>query len=232
VSGTLTLTDSPDSTSPHAIALTGTGEAQTTVTETSLAFGDIAVGSTSAAKTVTLENHETGSISVSTGISGSGFAISGGTCGSTLAAAKTCTVLVTFTPAALGSVTGTLTLTDSPDSQSPHAIALSGTGETQTTVIPASENFGNVAVGSTSAARSITLENHETTAISVSTGITGSGFAITGGTCTSTLAAAKTCTVTMTFTPAAKGAVTGTLTLTDSPDSASPHSIKLTGTGT
>jgi len=232
VTGTLTLTDSPDAKSPHSIALSGTGEAQTTLTPAGLAFGDVAVGSTSAAKVVTLENHETAAISVGTGISGTGFAITATTCGSTLAAAKTCTVSVTFTPAAVGAVAGTLTLTDSPDTQSPHSIALTGTGEAQTTVTPSSENFGNVVVGSTSAARTIILENHETAAISVSTGITGAGFAISGGTCTSTLAAAKTCTVTVTFKPAANGAVTGTLTLTDSPDSASPHSIALSGAGT
>jgi len=231
VTGTLTLTDSPDSGSPHSIALTGTGSTQTTDTPTTLAFGDVAVGNTSAAKTVTLENHETVAINVSTGISGSSFKISGGTCGSTLAAGKDCTVLVTFTPSALGAVSGTLTLTDSPDSNSPHSIALSGTGSTQTTVTPTTLAFGNVFVHNTSAAKTITLENHQSTTISVDTGISGSGFAISGGTCGSTLAAGKDCTVLVTFTPTALGAVTGTLLLTTSPDSASPHSIALSGTG-
>jgi len=233
--GTLTATldiasNAPDS--PNKIALSGSLILPPTVTPTTLAFGDVAVGNTAAAKTVTLENHEATAISVSTAISGSGFAISGGTCGSTLAAGKDCTVLVTFAPAALGAVTGTLTLTDSPDSNSPHSIALSGIGSTQTTVTPASLAFGSLMVSETSAAKTVTLENHETTAISVSTAISGTGFAISGGTCGSTLAAGKDCTVLVTFAPLGIGNVTGTLTLSDGPDSASPHSIALSGKGT
>jgi len=231
VTGTLTLSDSPDSRSPHSIALSGTGTTQTTVTPGSEAFGDVVVGSTSAARTVTLENHESAPISVSASINGAGFAISSTTCGSTLAAAKSCTVSLTFTPSADAVASGTLKLTDSPDSASPHSIALSGTGTTQTTVTPASEAFGDVTVGSTSPVRTVTLENHETVSISLNTSISGTGFAISGGTCGSALAADKSCTVTLTFTPAATGAVSGKLILTDSPDSASPHSIALSGTG-
>ena len=218
--------------SPNKIVLSGSLILPPTVTPASLAFGDVVVGTTSAAKTVTLDNRGATDLSVGTAISGSGFAISGGTCGSTLAAGKECTVLVTFTPAALGAVTGTLTLTDSPDANSPHSIALTGTGSTQTTVTPTTLAFGDIAVGNTSAAKTVTLENHETAAISVSTGISGSGFAISGGTCGSTLAAGKDCTVLVTFAPLGIGAVTGTLTLNDSPDSASPHSIALSGKGT
>jgi len=232
--GTLTATldiasNVPDS--PNKIALSGSLSLPPTVTPASLAFGDIVVGKASAARTVTLENHEASALSLRTAISGSGFDISGGTCGSTLAVGKDCTVLVTFTPAALGAVTGTLTLTDSPDINSPHSIALSGTGSTQTTVTPASVAFGSVKVGDTSAVKTVVLENHQTTAINVGTAISGSGFAISGGTCGSTLAAGKDCTVLVTFAPASLGAVTGTLSLSDSPDSASPHSIALSGTG-
>ncbi len=74
--------------------------------------------------------------------------------------------------------------------------------------------FGNQAVGFASAARTLTLHNTGTAA--------GNGIALTfssalftrsGGTCTTTLAAGATCTITVVFTPTALGAASGTLTI-------------------
>jgi uncharacterized repeat protein (TIGR03803 family) len=235
-SGTLTVTDSPDSASPHSIALSGTGTTQTTVAPASINFGDIAVGSTSPVKSVTLSNHQSVAVNLGLGVSGSGFALSTTTCGATLAAFKSCTVSLTFAPGSLGAASGTLTATDSPDSESPHSIALSGAGTTQTTVAPASIHFGDIAVGSTSAAKNITITNHQSSALSISlpAGIGGpeaGDFATPATTCTATLAAFNSCTISVNFAPAATGAASATLTLSDSPDSESPHSIALIGTG-
>jgi hypothetical protein len=48
-------------------------------------------------------------------------------CGSSLASAASCTINVTFTPPAVGTVTGTLSVTDSA-SGNPQTVSLSGTG--------------------------------------------------------------------------------------------------------
>jgi hypothetical protein len=236
VSGTLTVTDSPDSASPHSIDLSGTGTTQTTVVPASIGFGDIAVGSTSPVKSVTLSNHQPVAVNVGLAVTGSGFAMSATTCGATLAAFKSCTVSLTFAPGSLGAVSGTLTVSDSPDSASPHSIDLSGTGTTQISVAPASIHFGDIAVGSTSAAKNITIANHQSSALSISlpAGIGGpeaGDFATPATTCTATLAAFKSCTISVNFAPAATGAASATLTLSDSPDSESPHSIALIGIG-
>ena len=128
--GILSIVDGPDPNGPYSIPLTGTGMAPLGYSPASIAFGNIASGETSAARTVTLHNGTTATtLSLSTAASGSGFSVSGGTCGSSLAAGSSCTVELSFTPSANGTVTGSLNITDSPDSGSPHSLALMGTGK-------------------------------------------------------------------------------------------------------
>jgi subtilase family serine protease len=201
------------------------------VSPTSIAFGQIQLGSTSGAKSVVLINHQTSAISLATAISGSGFAISATTCGSTLGVSKSCSVSVTYAPTISGRATGTLTVTDSPDSSSPHSISLAATGIGLPTVTPASVSFGTVAVGSPSRAVRVEITNNEASAISILNSVSGPGFAITTTNCSANLAAFKSCTATVVLTPTASGHISGSLTVTDSPDSGSPHAVPLQGTG-
>jgi len=98
------------------------------VTGGPLSFGNVPVGTTSAAQTLTL--HNTGTADV-TGISVTGtapFSRSGGTCGATLTPATgTCTITVVFSPTALGPSTGTLTVSANT-SVTGSPVNLSGTG--------------------------------------------------------------------------------------------------------
>jgi hypothetical protein len=55
-------------------------------------------------------------------------------------------------------------------------------------------------------------------------------FTETATTCAQILLSKQTCTITVTFTPKAKGALSATLKVTDSA-ATSPQSLKLTGTG-
>lgn len=104
-----------------------------------------------------------------------------------------------------------------------------------TTISPTSNNFGSVAVGSSSSNVTFTLTNNS---ISTVTGITitnTSGntgdFVNNGtGTCGSTLSASATCTIIYHFHPASTGARSTTLNVADS-DSSSPQQATLTGTG-
>jgi hypothetical protein len=104
-----------------------------TASPSSLAFGDVASGSTSTAQTVTVANPGSGAVSVSSvGVSGP-FSQSN-TCGSSIAAGGSCTVSVKFAPASGGGQAGTLTITTSAPG-GPLTIALSGVGVTSTTNI-------------------------------------------------------------------------------------------------
>jgi len=95
------------------------------------------------------------------------------------------------------------------------------------TLSPTSRAFGSVGVGSPSATRTFTLRNTATTALSVSSISTSGDFSQTN-TCKSSVAARGNCVITVTFTPTATGARTGTLTVVDG---AGTQTGSLQGTG-
>jgi hypothetical protein len=105
-------------------------------TPTTIAFGNQVVGTTSSVHKVTLKNGQTSAItitSISTGLAVYAQTNSCPVSPKTLAAAATCTISVTFTPAALGARSDTLTIIDSGTS-SPQKVALTGTGTAPTLV--------------------------------------------------------------------------------------------------
>jgi hypothetical protein len=200
-----------------------------TVSPTSLSFGNQAINTTSAAKTVTLTNTGTASVAISSITASANFAISSNSCGATLVAGKKCTVGVTFTPAALGAVTGTLTFNDNA-ANNPQTVTLSGTGITPATLTPATATYAAQAEGTTSAAKVFTLTNNQSVALtSIAISTTGD-FAVSATTCTTSLAAKGKCTISVTFTPAATGTLTGQLSVSDSASN-SPQTVTLSGTG-
>src|SRR5271170_3287165 len=106
------------------LLLSAAASAQITLSTTSMLFGNEAVGVTSAAKKVTLTNAGTATVTFNSITTSGPFAESATTCGTTIKAGKTCTVSVTFTPTAVGTETGTLTIADTA-SNSPQTVSLS-----------------------------------------------------------------------------------------------------------
>jgi hypothetical protein len=117
--------------SPQQVSLTGTDiQPLITLSPTSLSFGNQAINTTSSARLVTIENSGTDLLTL-TSITPSGdFAAPSNTCSTTLNPGATCTVDVTFTPTALVSFQGTLTITDNNKGVpgSTQSIALTGAG--------------------------------------------------------------------------------------------------------
>jgi len=105
----------------------------------------------------------------------------------------------------------------------------SGGGGSALTASPSSESFGNVNVGSTSAAQSVTVANPGSTAASISSVSVSGAFSQTN-TCGSSLAAGASCTVSVQFKPTAAGAAGGSLSVASSAPS-SPLTVPLSGTG-
>ncbi len=97
----------------------------------SLSFGNVSVGSTSAAQTVTITNSGNAAATVSGITAAAGFAETN-TCGSSLAVGASCTASVTFAPTAGQTYSGDLTV-NSNATNSPLLVALSGTGATAST---------------------------------------------------------------------------------------------------
>jgi hypothetical protein len=98
----------------------------------SLNFGNIGLAN-SAAKTVTLTNTGSSSVTISgVSVSGPGFTASGSASGLTVGPGGATTVGATFTPFTTGNLTGSLTITSNAQN-SPATLALSGTGVTSST---------------------------------------------------------------------------------------------------
>ncbi|MGA7381005.1 MAG: choice-of-anchor D domain-containing protein [Terriglobales bacterium] len=201
-----------------------------TAAPASLTFASQAVATTSTAKSVMLTN--TGSATASVSISGSGNFAEANTCNGSLGAGASCTVNVTFSPTDVGAISGAVTVTDTA-SNSPQVISLSGTGATPLTLSPATMAFGNVAVGTTSAAKTATVTNNQATTLNFTFAASGNYAAVGSGTspCGTSLAAGKSCTMSVTFAPTANGNINGAVTVTDS-TLVKQQEVTLSGTGT
>ncbi len=190
------------------------------------------VGTTSSAQTVTLTNNSSTALSISSVAASSGFAETQ-TCGTSLAAGANCTISVTFTPAALGSHTGTVTINDNAASGSPQAINLSGSGYSgAVSLSPSSLSFGNQLAGTTSSAQSVTLANASSAPLTISSISAPYAFGSTSNCpmAPSTLAGGASCPISVTFSPTGMGPIAQQVTITDTADD-SPQAIVLTGTG-
>lgn len=123
---TLTVTDQVRS---QTVSLTGVGVAPpgVSLSPSSLSFPATGVGLTAAAQTLTLTNNGGLPLNLSGTALSSGFVVASSTCGSQLAVAASCNVVVVFAPSAAGAAAGTLKLTDDAPSGS-QTVNLSGTG--------------------------------------------------------------------------------------------------------
>ncbi|MGD0894371.1 MAG: Ig-like domain-containing protein [Terracidiphilus sp.] len=227
--GTLTIA-STASGSPTTVALSGTGIVATEALPTTVAFGNVAVGSTSVERGFSLTNNEPTAISVAPITAPTPYSISSTTCGATLAAKSSCEVFVTFLPSAVGPVQPSSITLATSGTNSPLTVNLTGTGVSPSAVSPSSVNFGNVAVGATSAVHTVTLSNNEETLINLPTLTAPSPFAISSTTCGSTLAASSSCTISLTMTPTTAVAVSKSMTISTNALN-SPLTLTLMGTG-
>ena len=218
-----------------------------TLAPTSTDFGSVAIQTPSSAKNFTLHNNALAPLSISsigfTGANAGDFSQTGGTCGTpptTLAAKSSCTIEATLTPSVLGAESATLTVDDSaPAPYNAFTSALSGTGIADAALTPASHNFGNVAMNTSSVPVNFTLRNSEVTPLNISsigfTGTNAGDFSQTNtcGTLPTNLAAGTSCTLSVTFTPSETGAESATLTVNDSAAAAQYQTLTsaLSGTG-
>ncbi len=232
----LSITDNAR-VSPQTVSLSGTGAGPVDgLSPASLAFGSQPVGTASAAQTVNLSNTGNAALNIASlalsGTNASDFAQSSN-CGSSVAAGAHCAISVTFTPAASGSRTASLSITDNA-SGSPQTVSLSGTGTVAVVSLsPSSLAFANQSVGTPSAAQTLTLSNTGNAPLSITsfavTGTNASDFS-QANTCGSSVAAGSNCAISVTFTPAAIGSRTASLSITDNA-SGSPQTVSLSGSG-
>ncbi len=218
-----------------------------------LSLGDILVNTTSTF-TLTVSNPGAGAASllgpaapaVADPFSyvGGGYPGTNGTCGNTLSAGSACTLKLQVTPTALGSFSGSITLTYF-DGNATQTTSCNFTGVGVSALLSISDgptfDFGSLFVSQTSD-KTLTITNSGTgPATSVAEGapalsapilFKGGSYPGTGGTCGATIAGSSTCTVVVTFAPTAGLAYSKTLKIqyTDGTTSTS-ISLAITGTG-
>lgn len=186
VSGTLnedvTLTDNAKTLSslkPQQIPVSGTatGQAAPTATLTGIAFGNQTEGVASAAMAATLTNTSSSASLSITGVTIIGtnkadfaMATGFGACGTTLAAGKSCSIYVIFTPSTTAAESATLSVADNATG-APQTAALTGTGTAPpapaVTLSPTSLAFGSEEVNTTSAAKTVTVTNSGTGTLTI-----------------------------------------------------------------
>lgn len=152
-----------------------------------------------------------------------------GNCGGSVPAGGSCEISVTFTPSASVTRSAEIGVFDS-ELNSPQSFAVSGTG-TFLSVAPKRLTFPGEPVGTTSPPMYVTIKNVGTSSFKLSIGDSDSAEFPEKPACGRSLAAGVTCDIKVWFKPAATGAQSATLSITDAAGG-SPLKAALEGTGT
>ncbi|MGC2197124.1 MAG: choice-of-anchor D domain-containing protein, partial [Terriglobales bacterium] len=222
----------PSSTSTTAslpLAGSGTSAGQLTVSPTTVAFGNVTVGSPQN-QAVTLTNSGGTSATISqASATGPGVSISGLALPLVLAAGQSSTFQVTFAPTVAGTVTGSLAIVSTATNPN-LAVAVTGTAVTPGTIAftPPSVSFGNVQVG-TSQNQPATITNSGGASMTITRATAaGAGFSVTGLTLPLTLGPGQSSAFSVTFAPQASGNVSGSVAFTSNSATAT---LSLSGAG-
>jgi Bacterial Ig-like domain (group 3)/FG-GAP-like repeat len=202
------------------------------VSPSSLNFGNQTVGFVSAPQSVMLENSGNIDLTVSIAINGNnaGDYAQTNNCPPSLMPSRSCSVRVSFSPAAAGNRSAVLTFTDNAPN-SPEAVSLGGVGVLPAVVLSSAElTFPTQVVYSNSKAQDVTLTNTGLGILKISAGTVSGQFGATT-TCTPLLEPGHSCAISITFKPRSKGTLNGKVSVTDNAQD-SPQDVSLTGTGT
>jgi len=234
-SATLIVSSATSGVTPVSVPLNGAGQVASglNVNPPQLAFAAVAVGSSSAAQTITVSNTSNIAASQLALVVTEGFSLTQNTCGSSLPASSSCTVGVVFEPTIAGPVAGQFRVS-SPAITAPATVTLGGTGAVTAgiQVVPATLiDFLVVGVGQTSNPTTVTVTNSGTvTTLTALALAVPAGFQLVNNTCADTLAPGLSCTTGVEFVPTAAGAQTGNLTVTSASVSTG-SSVPLQGMG-
>jgi hypothetical protein len=198
---------------------------------TSLSYATQAVATSSPPQTITVTNTGSASLWASSVVTTGDFSETDDCTAAPIAVNSSCTIQVRFLPTTTGSRHGVLTIYGNVAGGQATAL-LSGTGNPAAPVVltPITLTFPSTTISATVQAKNITISNTGATSVGLQTPVvSGADFAITANTCGSTLGPGTGCTVSIAFTPAASGARSGTLSITDD---VGTQTASLSGIGT
>ncbi|HEV2195226.1 MAG TPA: choice-of-anchor D domain-containing protein [Candidatus Acidoferrum sp.] len=226
--------------SPQTLVLNGTGIAPApavTFSPPAPSFPATDQGASSAPQTLTVISSGNTTLHISlvslAGPNPSDFSLTNN-CTAPLAPGSNCAISLVFNPTAPGQRTADLMIAD--DAQgSPQAIVLTGTGIAVVpalTFSPPAPSFPATTQGTSSAPQSISVINSGNAPLQISSvslgGSSASQFSLSSN-CTTALAPAASCTVSLVFSPVATGQSAAMLTVTDDAPG-SPQSASISGT--
>ena len=230
---TATLTVLTDATSnpSFTVLLTGNGlDTTATLMPTSADFGIQILNTSSAAKTFTWTNTSSVALAIAAVNTTGDYSVASTTCIGKVAANSACTVNVVFTPVALRTRTGTLTVVSASSLNGTLTASLTGIGVANVQADVDGLGFGNVDVGFRSPAQTVTITNYTNAAIAL-TGVTINGDYAETTTCPGTLPGKASCTVNITFAPTGIGVRTGALVVTTNDTRYPVITVALSGNG-
>jgi hypothetical protein len=180
-----------------------------------LTYGNQQAGFTSSAKTVTLTNNGTTTLTISSvtvaGTNSSDFAQTN-TCGGSVAPGASCTFSVTFTPDSLGPKIGQIIIDFSNGSST--GFEMNGAGIISIILTPRNLTFKPQLLNTTSKPTVVSFTNESKVVIDISSilinGINANQYNQTNN-CGTSVAPQATCTMNVTFTPTEVGGLTGAL---------------------
>jgi hypothetical protein len=194
-----------------------------------LTFSPQQVSTQSTAQIITLTSTGNAAVTFGTPAITGDFAVSSNSCTGTVAVNAQCAISIVFAPTTTGPRSGQLTIyANIPTGQTTVALSGNGTAPASIVLTPPSLTFAATLVNQTTAAQIITIANTGGNLATLQTPVITGDFAISANTCTTTLAASTACAVSITFTPTASGARTGTLSITDN---IGTQTAQLSGTG-
>lgn len=209
--------------------LSGTGAppASVVLDPISVTFPSTNIGATSAAENITISNTGGVTATLQTPVVTGDFSIAANTCGPSLASNTGCTVSIAFLPTAPGVRAGTFTIADSAGTQT---ASLSGTGQAPATdtLAPLALTFAPQQLSTASAAQTVTLTNSGDAPLTLIAETVSGDFTVVNG-CGASLAGHSNCAIQVAFAPAALGARSGILTVSDA---LRTQTVNLSGTGT
>ncbi len=235
LSGNLSITTTTAGATNVNVPLTGYGltAGSLTIAPSSVNFGTETLNQSTAPQPFTLLNTGGGAANGLSITTTGNFSVSGQTtCATSLAGGASCTIYIVFTPTSVGSLSGQLQVSSTTQGVSKVYAGLTGNGKSgaNLTVTPTQLSFPNTAVNTTSAAMTFVLSNPgSATASGINIQSTGS---FSNSTCTASLAAGASCTVSVYFSPQQQGALTGTTTATSTTIGVSAVQVSLSGTAT
>ena len=234
-SGVLRISDNA-AESPQMVSLNGSGTTvELSIKPASITYAAREVGTTSPLTSVKLTNGSGGPITLTDIETTNPDFHASTTCPRTIVNRSHCLVDVTFTPSIIGTQTASLVISPAAPAGT-QTVPLSGTGIVSIKLSTKSLIFGKVAVGQTSAPKSITIKNPNLVPVSVSSIISTNSEFAQSNTCGNSIPAELgstpgSCKITVTFTPTTTGPASGVIQITDDAQK-SPQQPKVSGKGT